>query len=49
MPEGMVEFLSIVRGCNIVAKHSMQSLEASVFKAFTANGYTNSIKWIRRS
>lgn len=44
MPEGMVEFLSMVRGCSIVAKHSMQSLEASVFSSFTASGYTNSIR-----
>lgn len=44
MPEGMVEFLSMVRGCHIVAAHSMPSFEASAFKSFTAGGYTNSIR-----
>lgn len=44
MPEGMVEFLSMVRGCHIVAAHSMPSFEASAFESFTANGYTKSIR-----
>ncbi|KAK4220025.1 hypothetical protein QBC37DRAFT_436347 [Rhypophila decipiens] len=44
MPEGMVEFLSMVRGCHIVAAHSMPSFEASAFESFTANGYTSSIR-----
>ncbi|KAK3316085.1 hypothetical protein B0H66DRAFT_560330 [Apodospora peruviana] len=45
MPDGMNEFLSMIRGCHVIAETSMpQSFEESMFGSFTSYGYTSSIR-----
>lgn len=44
MPEGMTEFLSMTRGCHIVASNSMLIFEGSLFSGFTDEGYPDSIR-----
>ncbi|KAK4190987.1 hypothetical protein QBC35DRAFT_488738 [Podospora australis] len=44
MPEGMTEFLSMTRGCHIVANSSMLVFEDSLFGGFNAEGYPDSIR-----
>jgi len=44
MPEGMNEFLSMVRGCHVVAATGTLHYEQSLFREFTSEGYTQSVK-----
>ncbi|GAB1315714.1 hypothetical protein MFIFM68171_05924 [Madurella fahalii] len=44
MPEGMPEFLSMVRGCHILAIESMMAYDDSLFSAFTQEGYSDSVR-----
>ncbi|KAK5652745.1 hypothetical protein OQA88_9598 [Cercophora sp. LCS_1] len=44
MPEGMTEFLSMIRGCHIIACTGMLDFNASLFKEFTTEGYSQSIR-----
>lgn len=44
MPEGMTEFLSMVRGCHILAFTSLLSFEDSLFSQFTQEGYADSVR-----
>ncbi|KAK4154763.1 hypothetical protein C8A00DRAFT_32431 [Chaetomidium leptoderma] len=44
MPEGMTEFLSMVKGCHIIATTTMLTYEDSLFRAFTQQGYGNSVR-----
>ncbi|KAL2135768.1 hypothetical protein VTI74DRAFT_6973 [Chaetomium olivicolor] len=44
MPEGMVEFLSMIKGCHIIATTSMLSFEDSLFAEFTREGYSQSVR-----
>ncbi|KXX83336.1 Sterol uptake control protein 2 [Madurella mycetomatis] len=44
MPEGMSEFLSLVRGCYILATTSMMAHEDSLFSTFTQEGYSDSVR-----
>jgi len=44
MPEGMNEFLSMVRGCHVVAATGTLHYEQSLFRDFTSEGYTDSVK-----
>jgi len=44
MPEGMTEFLSMIRGCHIIASTGMIDFNSSLFQEFTAEGYTDSIR-----
>lgn len=44
MPEGMNEFLSMVRGCKVVAETGTLHYEQSLFREFTSEGYTQSVR-----
>lgn len=44
MPEGMMEFLSMTRGCNIIASTGVIDFSKSLFRDFTAEGYTESVR-----
>ncbi|KAK0708184.1 hypothetical protein B0H67DRAFT_603219 [Lasiosphaeris hirsuta] len=44
MPEGMNEFLTMVRGCHVIAGTGMLSFEDSLFRSFTQQGYTDSLR-----
>ncbi|KAK3998307.1 hypothetical protein QBC44DRAFT_2057 [Cladorrhinum sp. PSN332] len=44
MPEGMTEFISMTRGCFVVATTSMLEYGDSLFHAFTAEGYADSVR-----
>ena len=44
MPDCMTEFLSMIRGCHIIASTGMTDFSSSLFQEFTAEGYTDSIK-----
>ncbi|KAK5987910.1 Sterol uptake control protein 2 [Cladobotryum mycophilum] len=39
MPDGMIEFLTMVRGCYLVGLHAMSNYEMSVFKSFERQFY----------
>ncbi len=45
MPEGMTEFMSMVKGCHVLATTSM-SFEDSIFSAFTQEGYSSSVRTV---
>lgn len=44
MSEGMTEFLLMIKGCYIVGEASLQPHHDSLFKAFTQDGYGESIR-----
>lgn len=44
LPEGMLEFLSMVRGCHVVAATSMLSYEESLFAPFSAERHFETVK-----
>lgn len=44
MPEGMNEFLAMIRGCHIVYNTSMTEFQDSLFQAFTQAGYSDSVR-----
>jgi hypothetical protein len=44
MPEGMNEFLSMVRGCHVVAATGTLHYDQSLFREFTSEGYMQSVK-----
>ncbi|KAK3349349.1 hypothetical protein B0T25DRAFT_569992 [Lasiosphaeria hispida] len=44
MPEGMNEFLTMIRGCHIIAETAMLSFEDSLFRSFTEQGYTDNLR-----
>ncbi|KAK0641057.1 hypothetical protein B0T16DRAFT_430984 [Cercophora newfieldiana] len=44
MPEGMSEFLSMIRGCHIIAETGMLDFSKSLFHEFTEEGYTDSVR-----
>jgi hypothetical protein len=44
MPEGMTEFLSMVRGCQVIAATGMLDFSKSLFQEFTEEGYSDSIQ-----
>ena len=44
MPEGMLEFLSMIRGCHIIGASGVLDFGNSLFREFTAEGYSDSVK-----
>ncbi|EWG54480.1 hypothetical protein FVEG_17328 [Fusarium verticillioides 7600] len=44
MPDGMQEFLSMLRGCTIVSKCSVFQFEGSVFRMFTTEGHVQRVE-----
>ena len=44
MPEGMNEFLSMVRGCRVIAETGMLSFDQSLFSSFSEEGYSESVR-----
>lgn len=44
MPEGMSEFLSLIRGCYILATTSVMAHEDSLFNTFTQEGYSDNVR-----
>ncbi|EAQ85204.1 hypothetical protein CHGG_09218 [Chaetomium globosum CBS 148.51] len=46
MPEGMTEFMSMIKGCHVIAKTSLLEYQDSLFKVFTRDGYGNSVRKI---
>ncbi len=46
MPDGMTEFLSMIKGCHIIATSSMLAYEDSLFGCFTQQGYGESVRRI---
>lgn len=49
MPDGMAEYLSMARGCHIVASTRIISSEHSLFHAYREAGYSKSIRRISGS
>ena len=46
MPEGMTAFMSMIKGCHIIARTSFLSFQDSLFSSFTQQGYGNSVRRI---
>ena len=46
MPEGMTEFLSMVKGCHIIATTSLLTHRESLFWSFTQEGYGHSVRQV---
>lgn len=46
MPEGMTEFLSMIKGCHIIATTSLLTHRDSLFWAFTQQGYGHSVRQV---
>ncbi|KAK4232613.1 hypothetical protein QBC38DRAFT_352125 [Podospora fimiseda] len=44
MPEGMTEFMSMTRGCYIVATTAVMDFDNSLFRSFTEEGYVESVR-----
>jgi len=44
MPEGMIEFLSMVKGCHIIGTATLLAYKDSFFKEFTQDGYGESVR-----
>jgi hypothetical protein len=44
MPEGMTEFMSMVKGCHVIATTSLISFKDSLFQCFTQEGYSDSVR-----
>ncbi|KAK4128538.1 hypothetical protein N657DRAFT_560911 [Parathielavia appendiculata] len=44
MPHGMCEFLSMVKGCHLIASTSLLSFRDSLFWEFTQEGYSQSVR-----
>lgn len=44
MPEGMTEFMAMVKGCHVIASTSMLAFHDSLFSAFTQQGYGDSVR-----
>ncbi|KAK3904773.1 hypothetical protein C8A05DRAFT_31445 [Staphylotrichum tortipilum] len=44
MPDGMNEFLSMIKGCHVIATSSMLAYEDSLFGCFTQQGYGDSVR-----
>ncbi|WYZ37867.1 hypothetical protein EsH8_II_001373 [Colletotrichum jinshuiense] len=46
MPEGMFDFISMVRGCHIVATKAMPSFETSAFRSFSRQEHADGFKML---
>jgi hypothetical protein len=46
MPEGMPEFMAMVKGCHVIATTSMLTFHDSLFSTFTQQGYSDSVRRI---
>ncbi|KAH6843124.1 hypothetical protein B0I37DRAFT_314112 [Chaetomium sp. MPI-CAGE-AT-0009] len=46
MPEGMTEFMSMIKGCHVIATTSMLEHPDSLFRVFTQDGYGESVRKI---
>jgi hypothetical protein len=44
MPDGMTEFLSMIKGCHLIASTSLLSYRDSLFWEFTQEGYGQSVR-----
>ena len=44
MADGMAEFMSMVRGCHVIANSAMPAFGRSLFSSFTTEGYSDSIR-----
>ncbi len=44
MADGMIDFLSMSRGCHIVAMTAMLSFEESLFRSFSRDGHISTVK-----
>ncbi|KAK4241499.1 hypothetical protein C8A03DRAFT_41112 [Achaetomium macrosporum] len=44
MPDGMNEFISMIKGCHIIANTSLLSFSDSLFQDFTQVGYSESVR-----
>ncbi|KAK3295145.1 uncharacterized protein B0H64DRAFT_139576 [Chaetomium fimeti] len=46
MPEGMTEFMSMIRGCHVIASTTMTEYHDSLFRSFNQSGYGDSVRKI---
>jgi hypothetical protein len=46
MPEGMTEFLSMIKGCHIIATTTLLTHRESLFWSFTQEGYGHSVRQV---
>ncbi|AEO64023.1 uncharacterized protein THITE_2063451 [Thermothielavioides terrestris NRRL 8126] len=44
MPEGMTEFMAMIKGCHVIATTSLRAFEDSIFHEFTRHGYTYDVR-----
>ncbi|KAJ9151319.1 Sterol uptake control protein 2 [Pleurostoma richardsiae] len=44
MPEGMLDFLSMIRGCTVVSHSAMPAFEDSMFRSFSLEGHIESLR-----
>jgi hypothetical protein len=44
MPDGMNEFMSMIKGCNLIAIESLLAFSDSLFQDFTQAGYSQSVR-----